>query len=116
MFGNRFAFGSQLSGNSLLSSYGPRVRAAHELADLLKRTRPHLYDTVCELQGRVTQCQKTLDEAKCQLQQRPTPSSYEDRKLQNPATPSREILTALEELELTTQALLDLRHKGQMAR
>ena len=84
------------------TSYGPRVRAAHELADLLKRTRPHLFEQVDQLQETVTRCQQTLDLAQAE-QGRSLPLNHKT-------------LTTLKELETATQALLDLRHKGAMAR
>lgn len=108
MFRNRLAFHPDDSPSPAFSNYGARVRAAHELADLLKRNRPHLYEQVNDLQATIVRCQQTLDLSKAQNQSLElAPSSH--------ALPD-EIKAALEELETTSQALLDLRHKGQMAR
>ena len=93
-----------------LSSYCADVRAAHALADMLKRTRPQLHDHVCELQSTITRCQTTLDTEKARIRQVMVTDG------RTPCPPCAEVISALKELDATIQALLDLRHKGQMAR
>lgn len=86
------------SFDSSVSSFLAQVRAAHAMADLLKRTRPHLYDTVCELQATVTRCHHTLDQCQCAGK---SPGEHS---------------TAVQDLQVATQALLSLRHKGELSR
>lgn len=94
------------------TSYQVQVRSAHALADLLKRTRRHLYEKVNEVQEKVVCCQHTLDQAKEQRQQA-------ERQALKQGCLCRVSLSdaeALRELEEAIQALLELRNQGQMAR
>ena len=109
LFHNR-AYRSQAPNIPGLSSYCADVRAAHALADMLKRTRPHLCEYICELQATISRCQTTLDEEKARIEQ---VMAKDGRPLSPPCT---EVISALRELDSTIQVLLDLRHKGQMAR
>lgn len=98
------------------TSYSQQIRAAHALADLLKRTRPHLCDQVEALQATICQCQSTLDQSKDQLQEATQCSEQDGRSVHDSPALSAETQEALRELEEAMQALLDLRHKGGMAR
>ena len=115
MFRDRILSHSGASDTLTSSTYGAKVRAAHELADMLKRNRPHLYDQVNELQTTINRCQCTLDQCKHQVERCAETNNARLHSRPAPSIP-QEVHAALEELEVTTQALLDLRHKGQMAR
>lgn len=92
------------------SSCQVEVRAAHALANCLKRTRPHLYEEVSELQKKVVCCQHTIDHA------REEQEAERDALKHCPLCVSVSDEEALQELEEVIQALLELRHKGQVAR
>ncbi|RYX83867.1 hypothetical protein EON83_13055 [bacterium] len=95
------------------SCYCSTVRVAQGLADILKRTRPHLTPQVEELQASVTQAHAKLHKLSQISHAGAVLSDHEGQKIvRNPAR-FLEARAALAELGTAYQSLRDLKRAGK---